>query len=69
MLIFILEDHLLARVEFLINLLDVFFNHFNEDLTNIFIPVVCSVDDWLLRITLIIEANRCESRTYVVFCF
>ena len=55
---------LLAKVESLINLLDL-----NEDLTNIFIPVVCSVDDWLLRITLIIEANRCESRTYVVFAF
>ena len=55
--IFICEDHLLGKIEFLMNILDVLLEHFNKDLSNIFIFTLCSVDDWLLRTKPIIEAN------------
>ena len=55
--IFICEDHRPSKVEFLISILDVLLENFHEDLSNIFTLAVCPIDDWLLRIKLIIEAD------------
>ena len=39
------------------NIFDVLLKHFNKNLSNIVILSVCPMDDWLLRIKLIIEAD------------
>lgn len=45
--IFICEDHLLSKIQFLMSIFEVHLEHFNEHLNNIFTFVVSPIDDWL----------------------
>ena len=40
------------------NILDVLLKHFSEDVSSIVILTLCPIDDWFLRIKLIINAGR-----------
>lgn len=51
------EDYFFDKIEFFVNIFDVFFEYLNKDLRNIFIFVICFIDDWFWSMKFIIEVD------------